>query len=152
MRDENRVVLEFPARRENAGLARLVAAQVAAQMGFRFAEVEEIKVAVSEAVNNAIVHGYSGTGAGTVRVEVAARGDELEVVVEDRGRGMADVAGAKQQAQAGDPDHMGLGFLFMESFMDRVEVASAPGQGTRVVMRKRVGSAAEEPAVAPGSK
>lgn len=136
--EENRVVLLLPSRPENVSMARLVVAQMAAQLGFTVAEVEEIKVAVSEAVTNAIVHGYRDRS-GTVRVEACARPGELEVVVSDEGAGIEDVAQARQPAWSTDPERMGLGFVFMENFMDSVEVDSRPGRGTQVVMRKRVG-------------
>lgn len=139
MVDENRVVLELPSRPENVSIARLVVAQMAAQLQFTVAEVEEAKVAVSEAVTNAIVHGYRGR-AGIVRVEVCARPGELEVAVSDQGVGIEDIDLARQPAWSTDPERMGLGFVFMENFMDSVEVESRPGHGTRVVMRKRVGT------------
>lgn len=133
---ENRVVLEMPSLPENVGLARLVVAQMAAQMQFTVSDIEEVKVAVSEAVTNAVVHGY-GDAPGTVRLEAAAGPAGLEVVVSDRGRGIANLDLARQPAYSTDPERMGLGFVFMENFMDTVEVESAPGAGTRVVMRKR---------------
>lgn len=145
---ENRVVLEMDSRPENVSLARLVVAQMAATLQFTVAEVEEVKVAVSEAVTNAMVHGYADR-TGIVRVEVSATPGELEVVVCDRGRGIANLDLARQPAYSTDPERMGLGFVFMENFMDSVEVESAPGAGTRVVMRKRAGQACG-PAVASG--
>lgn len=137
MERENRVVLEMPGRPENVSLARLLVAQVAAQLQFTVADIEEIKIAVSEAVTNAVVHGYGEAG-GPVRVEVGATAAGLEVVVLDHGRGIANLDLARQSAYSTDPERMGLGFSFMESFMDSVEVESAPGAGTRVVMRKRI--------------
>ncbi|MCG0239029.1 MAG: anti-sigma F factor [Firmicutes bacterium] len=136
----NRVVLEIPSLPEHVSLARLLVAQMAAQLRFTVAEVEEIKVAVSEAVTNAIVHGYQGRGDGVVRLEVSLHPGELEVEVIDQGCGMADLELARQPAYSTDPDRMGLGFIFMENFMDHLEVRSEPGRGTRVRMRKRTGT------------
>lgn len=139
MAKENRVLLEMDGRPENVAVARVLVATVAAQHGFTVAEIEEIRVAVSEAVSNAVIHAY-GTALGVVRLEVAARDGELEVAVADRGRGIADLELARQAAFSTDPERMGLGFVFMENFMDQVEVETAPGQGTRVRMRKRAES------------
>ncbi len=134
---QNRVVLELAAIPENVGVARLTAALVAAQAEFTLAEVDEVKLAVSEAVTNAIVHGYRGDDSQTVRMEIALQDGELVIAVIDHGRGIEDVAMAMQPAVTTDPERMGLGFSFMEAHMDVVEVSSQVGQGTRVVMRKR---------------
>lgn len=134
---QNRVVLELAAIPENVGVARLTAALVAAQAEFTLAEVDEVKLAVSEAVTNAIVHGYRCDGSRMVRMEAALEDGELVIVVIDHGRGIEDVAMAMQPAVTTDPERMGLGFSFMEAHMDHVEVTSQVGQGTRVVMRKR---------------
>ncbi|MFS8641399.1 MAG: anti-sigma F factor, partial [Symbiobacteriaceae bacterium] len=121
----------------DVGVARLTAALVAAQAEFTLAEVDEVKLAVSEAVTNAIVHGYRGDDSQTVRMEIALQDGELVIAVIDHGRGIEDVAMAMQPAVTTDPERMGLGFSFMEAHMDVVEVSSQVGQGTRVVMRKR---------------
>jgi len=134
---ENRVIVELAAIPENVGVARLMAAMVAAQADFTVAEVDEVKLAVSEAVTNAIVHGYRGDSRQMVRMEAALEDGELVITVTDSGRGIEDVALAMQPAVTTDPERMGLGFSFMEAHMDQVEVTSQVGQGTRVVMRKR---------------
>lgn len=136
----NRVAAELAAVPQNVGVARLLVAMVAAQADFTVAEIDEIKLAVSEAVTNAVVHGYNSEPDHVVRVEVLLAGTNLEVSVIDHGRGIEDVALARQPAVSSDPDRMGLGFCFMESHMDTLEIDSAPGRGTRVRMTKRVGS------------
>jgi stage II sporulation protein AB (anti-sigma F factor) len=136
----NRVVVELSSLPENVGVARLLVAMVAAQAEFTVAEVDEVKLAVSEAVTNAVVHGYHSASDRVVRLEVSLVDGLLEVVVADQGQGIADVALAMQPAVSSDPDRMGLGFCFMESHMDTLEVESAPGSGTRVRMTKRVGA------------
>lgn len=136
---DNRVKLEIASLKENVGLARLLVAAVAAQLQFTVTETEEAKVAVSEAVTNAVVHAYEG-GEGTVQVEIVAQNGELKVVVSDFGRGIDDLRQARQPAFSTDPERMGLGFMFMENFMDHVEIDTGPGQGTRVRMRKRAGN------------
>ena len=134
---ENRVIVELAAIPENVGVARLMAAMVAAQADFTVAEVDEVKLAVSEAVTNAIVHGYRGDARRTVRLEATLADGTLEIVVADDGRGIEDVELARQAAVTSDPERMGLGFSFMEAHMDEVRVESAVGRGTRVTMRKR---------------
>ncbi|HEY3368197.1 MAG TPA: anti-sigma F factor [Symbiobacteriaceae bacterium] len=143
MVQRNRVLVELAAIPENVGVARLLAAMVAAQGDFTVAEVDEVKLAVSEAVTNAVVHGYQPDSAQdhSVRMEVSLRENVLEIIVSDAGRGIENVQLAMQPAVSSDPDRMGLGFSFMESHMDSLEVDSAPGRGTRVRMTKRAGTA-----------
>ncbi|MEW8977554.1 MAG: anti-sigma F factor [Symbiobacterium sp.] len=133
----NRVIVELAAIPENVGVARLMAAMVAAQGEFTVAEVDEVKLAVSEAVTNAIVHGYRGDAGQMVRLEATLSDGVLEIVVADRGRGIEDVELARQAAVTSDPERMGLGFCFMEAHMDEVRVESEVGRGTRVTMTKR---------------
>lgn len=135
----NRVAVELAAIAENVGVARLLAAMVAAQAAFTVAEVDEVKLAVSEAVTNAIVHGYQGDSSRAVRMEITLADGLLQIIVADDGRGIEDIALAMQPAVSSDPDRMGLGFCFMETHMDQLEVESEVGKGTRVVMRKRAG-------------
>jgi stage II sporulation protein AB (anti-sigma F factor) len=142
----NRVVAELASLPENVGVARLLAATVAAQADFTVSEVDEIKLAVSEAVTNAVVHGYNSETAHTVRLEVSLADGLLEVVVGDQGKGIEDVPLAMQPAVSSDPDRMGLGFSFMEAHMDSLEVESAPGRGTRVRMTKRASRSLAEAA------
>ena len=128
--------LRIPSLPENVGIARVAVAALAGQLPFTLSELEEIKVAVSEAVTNAMVHGYGGPD-GLVTVRAEHDGIRLLVEVVDAGRGIADVEQARQPAFSTDPERMGMGFAFMEAFMDRVEVESAPGRGTVVRMYKR---------------
>lgn len=134
---QNRVAVELSSIPENVGVARLLAAMVAAQGDFTVTEVDEIKLAVSEAVTNAMVHGYAGAPNRTVQLEVLLQDGGLLITVADQGCGIADVKLAMQPAVSSDPERMGLGFCFMESHMDQVQVESSPGQGTRVMMTKR---------------
>lgn len=134
--DAERVVIKLPSRPENLSLARVIVSAFATRLDFTVAENEEISVAVSEAVSNCIIHGYQN-GPGLIRLELAVKDGALEIVVADKGRGIADVSQARQPAFTTCEDRMGLGFVFMESFMDEMKVASTPGQGTIVTMRKR---------------
>lgn len=133
----NRFRLEFPSRPENIALARVTVAAFAAQLDPTVEELNDLKGAVSEAVANAIVHGYGNAPDGIVVVEGILYGDAIEVRVEDSGKGMEDVTRAMEPEFSTDPERLGLGFSFMQSFMDNVEVESSPERGTRVVMRKQ---------------
>lgn len=135
---KNYVHLDFPSKPENIGFARAAAAFFATQLPFTLDEIEEIKVATSEAVSNAVVHGY-GDAEGPIRMSLAIEGSSLIITVEDRGRGIEDVEWAKQPANTTRPDeHMGLGLVFMREYMSDVAVESKVGEGTRVRMVKAV--------------
>lgn len=133
---ENSMALEFLSLPQNIGLARVAVATFAAQVDMTLNELEEIKVAVSEAVSNAIIHGYGGEPRGIVRVAAERTAAGLVITVEDQGCGIPDVAQALQPAFSTDPERMGLGFAFMQSFMDELEVTSEVNRGTRVRMFK----------------
>lgn len=141
---ENSMALEFLSLPENVGLARVAVATFAAQVDMTLNELEEIKVAVSEAVSNAIIHGYEGEPRGTVRVMAERTAAGLVITVTDQGRGIQDVALAMQPAYSTDPERMGLGFAFMQSFMDEVEVTSEVNRGTTVRMLKVLKKAGAE--------
>ncbi|MCL4515234.1 MAG: anti-sigma F factor [Firmicutes bacterium] len=132
---KNYVHLEFPSDPENVGVARVLVASFAAQLDFTLEEIDEIRVATSEAVSNAIIHGYVHSP-GMVSVRVNLYENLLEIIVEDQGVGIEDIALASQPSFSTDPERMGLGLVFMDSFMDKLEIDSAPGRGTRVRMLK----------------
>ncbi len=134
--------LVCPSRPENVGLCRVAVATFAANIGFTLSEIEEIKVAVSEAVSNVVVHAYPATEG---LIELGCREIEagIAITVRDEGVGIQDVALARQASYSTDPERMGLGFVFMESFSDDFFVESAPGKGTRIEMRKRREAPAE---------
>ncbi len=104
--------------------------------------MDDVKTAVSEAVTNAVIHGYRG-GRGTIYLDLTADLEErvLTVAVEDRGVGIADVKQAMEPMFTTDPEgeRSGMGFSFMEAFMDQVEVESQPNHGTLVTMKKSIG-------------
>ena len=139
MKVENQVTLDFPSRSANEGFARAAAACFAAQLDPTLEEVNDIKTAVSEAVTNAIVHAYPDT-IGRVTMKLRVReGRLLEIVVKDRGVGIADVERARTPLfTTGGGERAGMGFTIMESFMDSLKVRSKPGKGTVVTMRRRV--------------
>lgn len=139
--DVNRVRLVLDAREENVGVARAVAAQVAAALDFTLPELEELRIAVSEAVSNAVLHAYpdaSRQGAAPqVEVAIAVGGGAASIEVTDVGRGIADVAAARRAEYSTLEGHLGLGFAFMEAMADELEVESTVGAGTRVRLVKR---------------
>lgn len=137
MEPVNRVSIQFSSLPANVAFARVAAGSFASQLDFTINDLEEIKVAVSEAVTNAIVHGY-GTDAGSI-IEVAAEitGDVFTITVTDQGKGINNLENALQPAFSTDPERMGLGFSFMQSFSDSFDIESAPGKGTRVTMTRR---------------
>ncbi len=134
----NSLKMEFLSLQENVGLARVAVASFAAQDDLTLNELEEIKVAVSEAVSNSIIHGYDGSEEGIIKVNIIRYEDRLQIEVEDTGKGIEDVDEAIQPAYSSDPERMGLGFVFMGSFMDTLTVNSKLGSGTKVVMEKRI--------------
>lgn len=135
----NEVTLIFPSLSRNESFVRSATACFAAQLDPTLNELEDIKTAVSEAVTNAIVHGYPDSiGQVTVKLRVCGE-NQMEVVVKDHGRGIPDVDRARQPMfTTGGEERSGMGFTIMESFMDKVAVRSAVGRGTTVVMRKRL--------------
>lgn len=137
---KNRLEAVFPARSENEGLARSVAAAFAAQVDPTIEELTEIRTAVSEAVSNAVIHAYPEED-GDVILRLELRDDGvLVIVIEDQGVGIDDVAQAREPlyTTGNSDERSGMGFTVMESFMDRVEVVSGPGEGTKVTMIKRL--------------
>lgn len=149
MSAENWFTLEVPARPENVAFVRVAVAAFASQLDFTLNELEDLKIAVSEAVSNAVLHAYPEggvpagpttggyPGSGTVTVRARAADGTLTVTVADRGRGIADVDQARQTGYSTLPDRMGMGFLFMEAFTDAMDVTAAPGAGTTVTLMKR---------------
>lgn len=126
---------EFPSLPQNVGLARSIVASFAAQLDFTLTEIEEIRVAVSEAVSNCVIHAYPGR-LGIVRLELTIDSGRLVIKVIDYGKGIEDVEQAKQATFSTEPERMGLGLVFMESFMEEMEIISKQGEGTVVEMKK----------------
>ena len=125
---------------QNEEFARVAVAMFMSRMDPTMEEIDDVKTAVSEAVTNGVIHGYQGK-AGIIYIEVAIEGRELTVTVRDRGVGIQDVKKAMEPMYTTDTtgERSGMGFSFMEAFMDDVQVISAPGQGTCVTMKKRIG-------------
>ena len=139
MKPENSMSVEFPSRSANEALARAVVACFAAQLDPTLDELGDIKTAVSEAVTNCIVHAYRDTiGPITIRCRVLPD-NVLDIVVKDKGCGIADVAAArKPMFTTGGEERSGMGFTIMESFTDKLRVRSAPGRGTTVTLLRSI--------------
>ena len=137
---DNYMKLKFPGKSRNEAFARAVAGAFAAQLDPTCEELADIKTAVSEAVTNAIVHGYAKQR-GEVEMTCRIQGDMFLVTVTDQGCGIEDIDLAMQPLYSGAPgeERCGMGFTVMESFMDTLKVDSAPGAGTSVTMTKRIG-------------
>ena len=138
----NRMRLEFPAVSQNERFARGVISAFLLELDPTLSELSEVKTAVSEAVTNAVIHGYRDRS-GTVVMESTIAGSVVTVTVTDRGRGIENIEQAMEALYSGsdDEERSGLGFTIMQSFMDEVEVTSEVGRGTVVTMRKKIGSA-----------
>ncbi|MDR0840318.1 MAG: anti-sigma F factor [Christensenellaceae bacterium] len=137
---ENRMQLRFGSISQNESFARTVAAAFAAQLNPTIEELTDIRTAVSEAVTNAIIHGYENNPNRAVELRCSICGDMLTIVVADEGKGIEDVMLAMQPFYTSVPslERSGMGFAVMEAFMDDVRVESAPGQGTKVTMQKHI--------------
>lgn len=137
---ENVMCLEFINNSENESFARMVATAFVTHLNPTLEEIVEIKTAISEAVTNAIIHGYENT-VGMVRMEGKISGNKIEYTISDRGCGIKDVEKAREPLYTGKPEleRSGMGFSIMESFMDSVEVSSSVGMGTTVKMTKVIG-------------
>jgi stage II sporulation protein AB (anti-sigma F factor) len=129
--------LEFPSLAENVALARTSVSSFAAQLNCTLEDIEEIKLVVSEAVSNCIIHGYENRGDGKIIVECSINDDRsLEINIIDYGRGIDNLEQAMQPAYSSVPTRMGLGFTFMKSFMDEMGVTSRPHEGTSVRLKR----------------
>lgn len=135
----NQATVQFMSRSANEGFARTVAACFAAQLDPTLDEINDLKTAVSEAVTNAIVHAYPDTlGKVTMTMKLFAD-NVVEITVKDRGVGIVDLAQARTPLYTtGGAERAGMGFTIMESFTDGMQVRSAPGKGTVVVLAKKI--------------
>lgn len=142
MRIDNEMKLEFLSKSQNESFARSVVAAFVAQLDPTIEELAEIKTAVSEAVTNAIIHGY-GCGAGNVVIVSRIIDKTVEIEVRDFGAGIPDIELARQPLYTSKPEleRSGMGFTVMETFMDKVEIESVTGDGTMIRMTKTMKTA-----------
>lgn len=135
----NHMRLEFLNRSENESFARVAVAAFIAPLDPTVEELTEIKTAVSEAVSNAIIHAYAENQDGMVSVEcIVDQERRVILTISDSGVGIEDIERAREPLYTSKPDEerSGMGFTVMESFMDKLEVESIPGAGTKVTMMK----------------
>lgn len=132
--------MEMESLSENEEFARVVAAVFMSRLDPTLEEIEDVKTAVSEAVTNAEIHGYGG-GSGIIEMDMEIEGTELTIQIRDSGKGIENVEKALEPLFTTDRsgERSGMGFSFMEAFMDELEVQSEPGKGTLVIMKKRIG-------------
>lgn len=134
---KNYVRFEFQSLPENVAFARACVGAFAAQLNCTLEEIEEIKLVVSEAVSNSIIHGYQNQPDNKVVVMATILEDSImEIMIEDYGQGIEDIDQALEPTFSSDPDRTGLGFTLMKSFMDELQVTSQPGQGTSVKLKR----------------
>ncbi len=141
MQPVNRMKTEFSSKSVNEAFARVVVASFVAQADPTIDILADIRTAVSEAVTNAIIHGYDEKE-GIITMECFLYTDRMEIIIEDFGKGIDDVEKAKTPLYTSRPEleRSGMGFSFMEAFMDDLEVESVFGEGTLVRMKKRIGN------------
>ena len=134
---DNYLKAAFPAQTENESLSRMIAAAFVTDANPTVSELADIKTAVSEAVTNAIIHGYRRMG-GTVTMELFREGRRITIKVSDQGVGIDNVEKAREPfyTTAPEEERSGMGFSVMESFMDEVQIDSCPGRGTQVTLVK----------------
>ena len=135
--------LIIDSKSENESFARVAVAAFCTRLDPTLEEITDIKTAVSEAVTNCIVHGYEG-GKGKIYINVNITGNTAEVIVKDNGIGIENIEKAMEPMYTTKPEQerSGMGFSFMEAFMDELEVSSARNKGTTVIMRKKIGESA----------
>lgn len=145
----NEMFLEFDAVSSNEGFARVAVAAFISSLNPTLEEVADVKTAVSEAVTNAVIHGYENISDNMkkekmekVVIHCTICGDVLHIEVRDAGKGIENIEQAMEPLFTTKPEleRSGMGFAFMEAFMDDLEVESVPGQGTSVFMKKKIGS------------
>ena len=136
----NILEVKFSAKSENESLSKVIVASFAAKLDPTLDELSDIKMAVSEAVTNSIIHGYDEDESKFVYLRCELKDRTIKVVIEDRGNGIEDVKQAMQPMYTSKPEleRSGMGFSFMESFMDSLDVVSIKGEGTKVVMTKTI--------------
>ena len=137
---KNEMKLSMDAISENEALGRICIATFLTRLHPTLEELEDVKTAVSEAVTNAVIHGY-GDEIGIIYIEAQIEGEELTISVRDEGKGISDVEKAMEPMYTTDTtgERSGMGFSFMEAFMDEVEVKAKGGCGTCVTMKKLIG-------------
>lgn len=139
MNHTNEMFLVFDSDSKNESFARTVVAAFVSQLDPTMEEIADIKTAVSEAVTNCIIHGYDNQE-GKIEMGCKIHDDIIEIVITDKGVGIGDIEQAMEPLYTSRPEleRSGMGFAFMEAFMDKLEVVSEVGEGTTVKMEKAI--------------
>lgn len=142
--NNNKIKMEFGCDARNEAVARVVVAAMMTRTNPTLSEVEDVKTAVSEAVTNSIIHGYR-QGEGVIELEVLVDVREIYITVRDFGCGIGDIEKAMEPmyTTVTDGSRSGMGFSFMEAFMDELDVESFEGKGTTIKMKKIIGKGQE---------
>jgi stage II sporulation protein AB (anti-sigma F factor) len=137
---KNEMHIQFSALSKNESFARVTVAAFIAQLDPTLEELTEIKTVISEAVTNAIIHGYENNAEGMVYISVVLQDGTVTIIVKDEGHGIVNVEEAKQPLFTTKPEleRSGMGFTIMENFMDECRVESLPGHGTSITMKKNL--------------
>ena len=144
MQMDNEMTLEFPSKSQNESFARTAVVAFLLPLDPTVMELNDIRTAVSEAVANAVIHGY-GNKTGKITLRCSLSGRQVVITVKDYGAGIADVEKAREPLFTTRPaEGCGLGFTVMESFMDRLDVISQVGEGTTVRMEKLLSQAEDQ--------
>ena len=139
MNFENYMKIEFLSKSQNESFARVVVASFVSQLDPTIEELADIKTAVSEAVTNAVIHGYDNSNEKVV-IECKISGNTITIMIEDFGNGIEDLELARQPLYTSKPEleRSGMGFTVMETFMDEVFIETEKGRGTKINMIKRI--------------
>lgn len=134
------MLLQFSAQSQNESFARVTVAAFVAQLDPTMDELTEIKTVVSEAVTNAIIHGYENDASGVVTIEASIEDFVVDLMIKDEGVGIDDIEEAKQPLFTTKPEleRSGMGFTIMENFMDELSIVSHKGEGTIIRLKKHV--------------
>ncbi|MCR8642359.1 anti-sigma F factor [Paenibacillus sp. N1-5-1-14] len=138
----NFMTVQFASKSENESFARVAVGAFVAQLDPNMNELTDLKTVVSEAVTNCIIHGYDNRIDGVIAITTEIEGDMVTLTIEDFGMGIGDLDEARQPLYTSKPEleRSGMGFTIMENFMDKVDVESKIGSGTKITMMKRIAS------------
>lgn len=139
---KNEMMLQFKSLSQNESFARATVAAFVAQLDPTIDELTEIKTVISEAVTNAIIHGYNGDPNGMITIHVKLTDNVVDITIVDEGVGIENVDEARQPLFTTKPEleRSGMGFTIMENFMDEVDIHSQLGSGTTIRLRKQLSS------------
>ncbi len=140
MQYDNKISIILDAISENEAFARVSVSAFATQLNPTLEQLDDIKMAISEAVTNAIIHGYDGMEDGQVYINCKIAKDTLYIEIEDKGKGIENIEKAMEPLYTSKPEmeRSGMGFTVMEAFMDNIKVISEIGKGTKIYLEKKI--------------